>query len=97
MWNIERGQEFEPITTALKDSQAFYELCAKRGLKQQKLELIREEAELLSSADLLILNEIDRGMKRSEYRDVARELAAALHMNCLCRGIRRSGPGHTRH
>ena len=81
MWNIERGQEFEPITTALKDPQAFYELCTKRGLKQQKLELIGKEAELLSSADLLILDEVDRGMKRSEYRDVARELAAALHMN----------------
>ena len=28
-----------------------------------------------------MLNEVDMGMKRSEYRDVARELAAALHMN----------------
>ncbi len=81
MWNIERGQEFESITTALKDPRAFYELCAKRGLKPQKLELIREEAELLSRSDLLILNEVDSGMKRSQYRNVARDLAAVLHMN----------------
>jgi endonuclease/exonuclease/phosphatase family metal-dependent hydrolase len=35
----------------------------------------------LQDADVLILNEADWGMKRTEYRDVARELAAALHMN----------------
>ncbi len=81
MWNIERGQEFEPITTALKDPEAFYKLCAKRPLKPARLSLIQEEAELLSQSDLLILNEVDSGMKRSEYHAVARELAAALHMN----------------
>ncbi|MBV9224256.1 MAG: hypothetical protein JOY85_09525, partial [Acidobacteriaceae bacterium] len=81
MWNIERGQEFDPITTALKDPEGFYKLCAKRGLKPDRLALIKEEAELLSRSDLLILNEVDSGMKRSEYRDVARELAAALRMN----------------
>ena len=81
MWNIERGQEFDPITTALKNPAEFYKLCAKRGLKPDRLALIEQEAELLSRSDLLILNEVDSGMKRSEYRDVARELAAALHMN----------------
>ena len=81
MWNIERGQEFDPITTVLKDPEGFYKLCAKRGLKPDRLALIKEEAELLSRSDLLILNEVDSGMKRSEYRDVARELAAALRMN----------------
>ena len=81
MWNIERGQEFDPITTALRDPEGFYKLCAKRGLKADRLALIKQEAELLSRSDLLILNEVDSGMKRSEYHDVARELAAALRMN----------------
>lgn len=81
MWNIERGQEFDPITTALNSPEKFSELCAKRGLSPARLRLVKEESELLSQSDLLILNEVDSGMKRSEYRDVARELAAALHMN----------------
>lgn len=55
MWNIERGQEFDPITTALKDPEGFYELCAKRGLKPDRLALIKEETELLQQSDLLIL------------------------------------------
>ena len=80
MWNIERGQEFDQITTALRDPEEFYKLCAKRQLKPARLALIEEEAELLSQSDLLILNEVDSGMKRSEYHDVASELAAALHM-----------------
>ena len=81
MWNIERGQEFETILTALKDPDAFYKLCAKRELKAARLRLIEQEARLLSRSDLLILNEVDEGMKRSEYHDVARELAGALGMN----------------
>ncbi|HLH03964.1 MAG TPA: endonuclease/exonuclease/phosphatase family protein [Bryobacteraceae bacterium] len=81
MWNIERGQEYDSILTALTDADEFAKLCAKRGLKRQRLELIREEARVLEDADLLILNEVDGGMKRSGYRDVARELAQALHMN----------------
>jgi hypothetical protein len=30
---------------------------------------------------VLVLNEADWGMKRTEYRNVTRELATALHMN----------------
>jgi endonuclease/exonuclease/phosphatase family metal-dependent hydrolase len=32
-------------------------------------------------ADVIVLNEVDWGVKRTGYRDVARELAAALRMN----------------
>jgi len=32
-------------------------------------------------ADLILLNEVDLGTKRTDYRDVARELAHALGMN----------------
>ena len=30
---------------------------------------------------MLVLNEVDLGMKRTGYRDVARDLAAAFHVN----------------
>ena len=36
---------------------------------------------MLSQADVVLLNEIDWGMKRTSYRHTAKELAAALRMN----------------
>ena len=44
--------------------------------------------EILKWADLLILNEVDQGMIRSENRHVARELAASLRMHAAF------GPAH---
>lgn len=35
----------------------------------------------MKTADVIVLNEVDWGMKRTEYRNVAAELAAALGMN----------------
>ena len=36
---------------------------------------------MLSRADVIVLNEADWGVKRTDYRNVTRELAAALQMN----------------
>ena len=35
----------------------------------------------MRDADIIFLNEVDLGMKRTDYRDVAKELARALGMN----------------
>lgn len=35
----------------------------------------------MKQADVIVLNEVDWGMKRTEYRNVAAELASALNMN----------------
>lgn len=45
------------------------------------LDRVAAEAENLSQSDVLILNEVDWGMNRSGYRDVARALASTLKMN----------------
>jgi endonuclease/exonuclease/phosphatase family metal-dependent hydrolase len=42
---------------------------------------VLEQAELLRQADIIVLNEVDWGMKRSGYRNVVADLAAALKMN----------------
>jgi len=39
------------------------------------LEKIPEEIDLLKAADVWILNELDWGVKRTDYREVVRELA----------------------
>jgi endonuclease/exonuclease/phosphatase family metal-dependent hydrolase len=82
-WNIERGIEFDAIRAALTDANRFARLidpsAHPRGSKDRKT--ILQQVALLKQADVIVLNEVDWGMKRSEYRNVAADLAAALRMN----------------
>jgi endonuclease/exonuclease/phosphatase family metal-dependent hydrolase len=81
-WNIERGLEFEAVKAALSNDQRFFRRlpAADRGSKFN-LNAILEEAAKLSRADVIVLNEADWGLKRTDYRNITRELAAALGMN----------------
>ena len=81
-WNIERGLNFELIRAALTDTDAFERLAGDQSrISGPRRALIESQLHDLHSADVLVLNEVDMGMERTEYRDVTRELAAALHMN----------------
>lgn len=82
LWNIERGLNFELIRAALGDRDEFLRLAAAQpgfGLRQKAM--VESQLASLHDVDVLVLNEADWGMKRTEYRNVTRELAAALHMN----------------
>jgi endonuclease/exonuclease/phosphatase family metal-dependent hydrolase len=82
LWNIERGLNFELIRTALTDSKEFEGIEVKRSqVSDAQKALIESQLKKLQNVDVLVLNEADFGMKRTEYRDVTRDLAAALHMN----------------
>jgi endonuclease/exonuclease/phosphatase family metal-dependent hydrolase len=82
LWNIERGLNFELIRAALTDTREFERLAGnQRQISAARRAAIESQLGNLQDADVLVLNEADWGMKRTEYRDVARELAAALHMN----------------
>lgn len=81
-WNIERGLNFELIRAALGDREEFLRLAsAHPGAGLSRKEMIEAQLAGLQGADVLVLNEVDLGMKRTEYRDVVRELASALHMS----------------
>jgi endonuclease/exonuclease/phosphatase family metal-dependent hydrolase len=81
-WNIERGLEFEAIKAALTNDQRFFRrLPAEARGSRFNLAEILEQAAMLSRADVIVLNEADWGLKRTDYRNVARELATALQMN----------------
>jgi endonuclease/exonuclease/phosphatase family metal-dependent hydrolase len=82
-WNIERGENFDWVLLALKDEKAFRSRVKKDNpsLDPAQLEKAAAEASILRQASVLVLNEVDLGMTRSNYHDVARELAAALKMN----------------
>jgi endonuclease/exonuclease/phosphatase family metal-dependent hydrolase len=79
-WNIERGLNYDQIRRALAgpDEAAF---PASEKVPSRQKALADSQLASIQDADILILNEVDLGMKRTEYRDVARELAEALHMN----------------
>jgi hypothetical protein len=89
-WNIERGLELDDILLFLTDKSRFMdEVEAEREkakasgqtIRAVNLEKIPKEIETLQSADVWILNEVDWGVKRTQYREVVKELADALHMN----------------
>jgi endonuclease/exonuclease/phosphatase family metal-dependent hydrolase len=92
-WNIERGIELENIKLAFTDANAFIARVrsspdqAVDGEKRDspvtddEIAKIRDELKLLQSADVIVLNEVDWGMKRSDYRCVICELGEALKMN----------------
>jgi endonuclease/exonuclease/phosphatase family metal-dependent hydrolase len=82
LWNIERGLNFELIRAALTDSNEFERIAGNQShISDARKALIESQLKALQNVDVLVLNEADLGMKRTEYRDVARELAATLHMN----------------
>jgi endonuclease/exonuclease/phosphatase family metal-dependent hydrolase len=89
-WNIERGIELDDMLLFLTDKDRFMaEVQAERKKAQESgqktravaLEKIPQEIEDLQSADVWILSEADWGVKRSQYREVVKEMADALHMN----------------
>ena len=89
-WNIERGLELDYIKLFLTDKDAFMAKVQEerkeakekgKRLRKVDLEKIPEDIELLKAADVWILNEVDWGVKRTEYREVVRELAETLNMN----------------
>ena len=81
-WNIERGIEYDAIRAALTANQfaRFIDSSAyPRGSSDRRT--ILQQVALLKQADVIVLNEVDWGMKRTDYRNVAADLATALRMN----------------
>lgn len=81
-WNIERGLNFGLIRSAFTDPAVFWRLAkARSGLTGRQKTLVETQLHALQDVDVLLLNEVDLGMKRTRYRNVAGELADAMGMN----------------
>src|SRR5579872_853395 len=82
LWNIERGLEFDLIRSAFSNSNEFQRVAAQKGTAEAStLGSSEDQLRTLRDADIILLNEADLGMKRTDYRDIAKELAHALGMN----------------
>ena len=86
-WNIERGIELDGIKIALTEPDNFGKYIEeKKDPKSKPLDAgemgeVNKQLEILGPTDVFILNEVDNGVTRTNYRDVASELAQALKMN----------------
>jgi endonuclease/exonuclease/phosphatase family metal-dependent hydrolase len=82
-WNIERGLEFDAIRFAFTDPKKYAGVMEdkKSEADDSTLQRVRDQIALLKDADLVVLNEVDWGMNRTLFRNVAAELASALRMN----------------
>lgn len=81
-WNIERGIKWELISAALTDTAAYRKLVeTKKPIAEDRWQKAMADLAELKRADIIILNEVDLGMKRTRYADVTRQLAKAAGMN----------------
>ncbi|HKY44464.1 MAG TPA: endonuclease/exonuclease/phosphatase family protein [Pyrinomonadaceae bacterium] len=82
-WNIEEGIEYDAINAAFTDRTRFAKLLDSSAYPRggQKRRRILQQVALMKQADVIVLNEVDWGMKRTDYRNVAADLATALRMN----------------
>jgi endonuclease/exonuclease/phosphatase family metal-dependent hydrolase len=82
-WNIEQSRQMDQAIAAFTDEAAFarglHPKKARPGSRRYRRALA--ERALLETADIILLQEMDIGVKRSGYRDAARDLAQALQMN----------------
>lgn len=82
-WNIERGLNFDAVRAALLGADQFASFLDPKKYRpgsKDRIAILRQTS-LLRQADVIVLNEVDWGVRRTEYRDVASDLASALGMN----------------
>ncbi len=79
-WNIERGIRLGDILAVLGNRDDFLSRQRKTGDRVNAGALLTQ-LETLQTADILVLNEVDWGLRRSEYKEVVREIGQALKMN----------------
>jgi hypothetical protein len=70
-WNIERGLNFDLIESALANPEQFQHDSGYQNRAGNDDEVVRAQVRTLQDTDVLVLNEIDLGMKRTEYRDIS--------------------------
>jgi endonuclease/exonuclease/phosphatase family metal-dependent hydrolase len=87
MWNIERGIYLDGMKIALTQPDKFGAYIddkkdpKSKPLTADQMAVVKTQLDLIGPTDLFILDEVDNGVTRTDYRDVAQELAQALKMN----------------
>jgi endonuclease/exonuclease/phosphatase family metal-dependent hydrolase len=81
-WNIARGMNIDNIKQVFSNSDGLVNNVNEKIKKApQCLEKLKEQITILKNSDFIFLNEVDLGMPRTDYRDIAKELAQTLKYN----------------
>ncbi len=82
-WNIERGFNVDQIKKILSDPEKYLkeDLDTKEyPYKSEKYAELLSEIRNIKDADIILLNEVDIGIGRTDYRNIVEELAKATDM-----------------
>lgn len=81
-WNIERGLNIDSIEDIFKNPDKYLKNRTKDSLTTEPnadlLQTVKDEIETLKASDILILNEVDMGMHRTNYMNVADKMASLV-------------------
>lgn len=82
-WNIEKSFRMDDAVVAFTSAAGFERLIdsAEAPAGSARHRKVMRQREKLTTADVIVLQEMDIGVKRSDYVDAARKLAEALNMN----------------
>lgn len=82
-WNIEQSIRLDAAIEAFSDAEAFARRIDPKKARPHSRRYRKALAEqaLLGQADVIVLQEMDIGVKRSGYRHAAQDFAEALQMN----------------
>ena len=78
-WNIERGFKLDNIKLIFTNPDQLLSLVKKQTPKE--IEKVKNQADILKKANIIVLTEVDNGMPRTGYRNVAQELAKTINYN----------------
>lgn len=82
-WNIARGLNFDKIKLIFENPTEFLLKVRQQEdkLDKKKLKEIKKQINILKNTDIFLLNEVDIGMPRTNYRNVAKDFAEMLGFN----------------
>ncbi|HSA06339.1 MAG TPA: endonuclease/exonuclease/phosphatase family protein [Candidatus Gastranaerophilales bacterium] len=82
-WNIARGLNLNEIEMVFNDPEQFLIKARNRKDKLDKkyIKEVQKQIEILKETDIFLLNEVDIGMPRTNYKNVAEEFAEMLGYN----------------
>ena len=81
-WNIERGFNIEAMKKIFSNPGRYLKEDLNSSLypvNSPQYKALENEIEELRAADILLLNEVDVGLKRTNYKNIADELASAMN------------------
>ena len=79
-WNIARGGRVDVIKNVVLKPDNFHQKY-KNKAKSNKQSNLRKEIDNLKSADIICLNEVDIGVPRTKYANIAKEISRTLGYN----------------